>query len=147
MGKSVHFLAWYDNFNFLWLTRINMVHFLVKNGPIFPIVVLFASFLPKYKKRFKTSLNFICFVGFEFSEILLTSRFWNFEDKLQLMETFSSQNFNIFEISTWKQASGVISIIFEATYCQLMLWKNKTWKVEHIITSSFICSSQLPMLL
>ena len=49
---------------FLWLMRINIVHFLVKNGPIFLIFVLFALFLPKYQKRFKTSLIFACFDWF-----------------------------------------------------------------------------------
>ena len=69
---------------------------MLKNGPIFPIFVLFASFLPKYQKWFKTSLIFVGFDYFEFSEILLTSQILNFEDKLQLMDTCSGQNFNIF---------------------------------------------------
>ena len=48
---------------------------MLKNGPIFPISVLFASFLPKYKKKNSKRHQFLfVFIGFVFSEILLTSQ-------------------------------------------------------------------------
>ena len=59
---------------------------------------LFASFLPKYKKN-QNVINFRLFWFISsFPKFYLLVRFWNFEDNLHLMETFSGQNFNIFEI-------------------------------------------------
>ena len=45
-----------------------------------------------------------------FLKFYLQVRSWNFEDKWQLMEIYSGQNFNIFEISAWKWARGVIFV-------------------------------------
>ena len=108
LGKSVHFSAWYDNFNFLWLTRINIIHILVKMDRFSHFLFYLLCFCPNVKNNSKHHWFLFVMICFKFSEILLTSQILNFEDKSQLMETFSGQNFNIFEISGLKRASGVI---------------------------------------
>ena len=107
LGKSVHFSA-YDNFNFLWLTRIIIVHILVKNEPIFTIFFCLLCFYLNIKNDTNHHYFFLFWLVLSFPKVYLKVRFWNFEDKLQLMETLSGQNLNIFEISAWKQASRVI---------------------------------------
>ena len=65
---------------------------------------------PNIQNNLKRHYFFLFWLVLSFPKFYLQVRFWSFEDKLQLMETFSGQNFNIFEISPWKQASGVIFV-------------------------------------
>ena len=61
-------------------------------------------------------------IGLSFTKFYLQVRFWNFEDKLQLIETFSGQNFDIFEISAWIQASGVIFVHINNLWLTLLFY-------------------------
>ena len=64
LGKSVHFSPRNEQYWFLSIRENWNCHIILKNGPIFLIFILFASFLPKYEKRFKMLLIFVCFDSF-----------------------------------------------------------------------------------
>ena len=82
---------------------------MLKNGPIFPIFVLFALFLPKYQKKIQTTINLRLFwLVLSLTKFYLKVRFWNFEYNLQLMETCSGQNCSFFVISACKCTRGAI---------------------------------------